>query len=96
MYSQGNGGLRPRVFPPLHQGLIGGTDGGASMENIAKGQKLSRGEAFDTVRPPRHVVRVRWQDVRVARRERQLGYVWGTLSGQPFQGVDVFGNLVPP
>ena len=51
------------------------------MENIAKGQKLSRGEAFDTVRPPRHVVRVRWQDVRVARRERQLGYVWGTLSG---------------
>ena len=49
------------------------------MENIAKGQKLSRGEAFDTVRPPRHVVRVRWQDVLVARRERQLGYVWGTL-----------------
>jgi len=49
------------------------------MENIAEGKKLSRGEAFDTVRPPRHVVRVRWQDVLVARRERQLGYVWGTL-----------------
>ena len=79
MYRKGKHGAMLPVFPPLHQGLIGGTGGGASMENTAEGKKLSRGEAFDTVRPPRHVVRVRWQDVLVARRERQLGYVWGTL-----------------
>jgi hypothetical protein len=30
------------VFPPLHQGLVGGTGGAAFMENTSEGKKLSR------------------------------------------------------
>jgi hypothetical protein len=41
VYSKGKHGVRPRVFPPLHQGLVGGTGGVASMENIPEGKKLS-------------------------------------------------------
>jgi len=36
-----HGGM-PRVFPPLHQGLVSGAGGVAAMENIPVGKKLSR------------------------------------------------------